>query len=105
MSKIDISLDLDYLPALPKDKTLGIGCAGAGFIMADCQLVAYKQHDLNVVAIASRTGKRACEVGARHQIKTTYDTYAELLADKRVRILDVLVVAGFVGLLAELCMA
>ena len=41
MSKIDISLDLDYLPALPKDKSLGIGCAGAGFIMADCQLVAY----------------------------------------------------------------
>ncbi len=91
MSKIDISLDLDYLPALPKDKSIGIGCAGAGFIMDDCQLVAYKEHDLNVVAIASRTGKRACEVAARHQIKTSYDTYEELLADKRIQILDVAV--------------
>ena len=36
-------LDLDYLPRLPSDRQVPIGCIGAGFIMADCHLVAYRQ--------------------------------------------------------------
>ena len=40
-------LDLDYLPRLPRDKQVGIGCIGAGFIMADCHLVAYRQAGFN----------------------------------------------------------
>jgi len=91
MTKTDISLDLEHLSPLPENKQVGIGCAGAGFIMADCQLVAYKQHGLNVVAIASRTGKRACEVAERHGIPNTYDSYQELLSDERVEILDIAV--------------
>ena len=35
---------------------------GAGFIMADCHLVAYRAAGLNPVAIASRTVSRAAEV-------------------------------------------
>jgi len=42
MDKISVSDKLDYMPVLPKDKSLGIGCVGSGFIMADCHLVAYK---------------------------------------------------------------
>jgi hypothetical protein len=34
---------LTYLPQLPRDRSIGIGCIGAGFIMTDCHLVAYRQ--------------------------------------------------------------
>jgi hypothetical protein len=48
---------LDYLPRLPRRKDFRIGCAGAGFIMRDCHLVAYRQAGFNPVA--SRTVERA----------------------------------------------
>ncbi len=47
-------IQLDYLPRLPQDRSLTIGCIGSGFIMADCHLVAYRQAGFNPVAIASR---------------------------------------------------
>jgi hypothetical protein len=50
---------LDYLPRLPRRKDFRIGCAGAGFIMRDCHLVAYRQAGFNPVAVASRTVERA----------------------------------------------
>ena len=61
-------------PVLPVDRTPGIGCIGAGFIMADCQLVAYRQHGLNPVAITSRTRSTAENVAARHRIKAVCDS-------------------------------
>ena len=42
MAKTNISLDFDYLPRLPRDRSLPIGCVGGGFIMADCHLVVYR---------------------------------------------------------------
>ena len=36
-------LALNYLPRMPKRRDWRIGCAGAGFIMRDCHLVAYRQ--------------------------------------------------------------
>ena len=56
---MDVSLDLNYLPRLPKDRSVGIGCVGAGFIMADCHLVAYRAAGFNPVAIASHDPKKA----------------------------------------------
>lgn len=87
----DFSLELDYLPKLPKDKSPGIGCIGAGFIMADCHLVAYKNAGFRPVAIASRNVENARRVGKRHQIPTVYETYKQLLSDPSVEILDVAV--------------
>jgi hypothetical protein len=63
-------VDLDHLPPLPADRTVGIGCIGAGFIMADCHLVAYRAAGLNPVAIAARRPDAAAEVAARHSIST-----------------------------------
>src|SRR5262245_54700994 len=88
---ISFSLELDYLPRLPRRKDFGIGCIGAGFIMADCHLVAYRQAGFNPVAIASRTRHRAAEVAARHGIAKAYDSYHDLLADPRVEVLDIAV--------------
>ena len=38
-----------------------IGCIGAGMIMAECHLAAYKEAGFPVVAIASRTKAKAAE--------------------------------------------
>jgi predicted dehydrogenase len=86
-----IPLDLDYLPKLPRDKSPGIGCVGSGFIMADCHLVAYRNAGFNPVAIASRDPQHARAVAERHAIPKTYDNYRKLLADERVRVLDIAV--------------
>jgi len=88
-SKIDI--DLDYLPRLPKQKDVPIGCIGAGFIMADCHLVAYRNAGFNPVAIASRSPERGREVARRHDIPRAYDTYEQLLDDTDIEVVDIAV--------------
>jgi predicted dehydrogenase len=80
---------LNYLPKLPRNKRTPIGCIGAGFIMADCHLVAYRNAGFNPVAIASQHADRAREVAQRHAIKKVYDTYQELLADPNIEVIDI----------------
>ncbi len=80
-----------HLPTLPRRRDWRIGCAGGGFIMADCHLVAYRSGGFNPVAIASRTPDTARKVAARYAIPTVHDTYEQLLADPQVEILDVAV--------------
>ncbi|HTL27937.1 MAG TPA: Gfo/Idh/MocA family oxidoreductase [Tepidisphaeraceae bacterium] len=82
---------VNYLPALPRDKRVGIGCIGAGFIMADCHLAAYRANGLNAVAIASEHHDKAQAVAKRHEIDRAYANYHELLNDKRVEVLDIAV--------------
>lgn len=84
-------LALNYQHPLPRDRSVGIGCIGSGFIMADCHLPAYRSANFNVVAIASRTPARARAVAQRHGISTVYDAYAELLRDPRVEVVDIAV--------------
>jgi predicted dehydrogenase len=83
--------DLEYLPRLPRDKSVGIGCIGAGFIMADCQLVAYRAAGFNPVAIAARRREQAEAVAARHRIRNVYTDYTELLANRAVEVVDIAV--------------
>jgi len=87
-------ISLDYLPRLPRNREMGIGCIGAGFIMADCHLVAYRQAGFNPVAITSRTRASSQAVASRHGIRKVYDTYAELLRDPAVQILDLALPPG-----------
>src|SRR5688572_17066043 len=84
-------LDLDYRAVLPKRKDWRIGCVGAGFIMRDCHLVAYRNAGFNPVAIASRNVFSARESATRHSIPTVHDTIDELLNNSQVEILDVAV--------------
>ncbi|HXE54905.1 MAG TPA: Gfo/Idh/MocA family oxidoreductase [Tepidisphaeraceae bacterium] len=85
------NLDLNHLPPLPRDRSAPIGCIGAGFIMADCQLVAYRTAGLNVVALSSRDQTRARAVAGRHGIHRVYTDCGQLLGDPEVRILDIAV--------------
>jgi predicted dehydrogenase len=86
-----LSLDLDYLPRLPKNKDVPIGCIGSGFIMADCHLVAYSGARFNPVAIASRSAERAREVAQRHGLPKAYGDYRQLLADRDIQVVDIAV--------------
>jgi predicted dehydrogenase len=86
-----MDLSIDYLPRLPARKDFRIGCVGAGFIMRDCHLVAYRQAGFNPVAIAARTPERARAVAEQHGIRRCHDTLAALLADPDVEVLDVAV--------------
>lgn len=91
MAESEFDLNLDYLAALPNNRDVPIGCIGAGFIMADCQLVAYRAAGFNPVAISSRSTERAAEVARRHEIATIHDDYRKLLADKQVEVVDIAV--------------
>jgi predicted dehydrogenase len=86
-----MDLPLNFLPRLPRRKDWRIGCAGAGFIMRDCHLVAYRHAGFNPVAIASRRPERAREAAERNAIPRVHDTIAELVADPEIEVLDIAV--------------
>ena len=86
-----MDLALNYLPRLPRRKDVGIGCIGAGFIMRDCHLVAYRQAGFNPVAITSRKRENAEKVAALHGIPRCHDSVEDLLSDKTVEVLDIAV--------------
>jgi predicted dehydrogenase len=65
-----------------------IGCIGAGMIMAECHLAAYKEAGFPVVAIASRTKANAEKVAERWEIPTVHDTPEALIEDETVDIID-----------------
>jgi len=83
--------DPDHLPPLPRRRDVGIGCIGAGFIMDECHLVAYRAAGLRPVAIAARRHEAATEVAARHAIPAAYTDIDRLLADPQVEVVDVAV--------------
>jgi predicted dehydrogenase len=66
-----------------------IGCIGAGMIMAECHLAAYKEAGFPVAAIASRTKANAEKVAKRWDIPNVHDTPEALIKDEAVEILDI----------------
>jgi len=91
MSQIPFDLALNYRPRLPRRKDYRIGCLGAGFIMRDCHLVAYRQAGFNPVAIASRTPDRAKAVATQHSIPRCHTSVTDLLRDDSIEVLDIAV--------------
>jgi predicted dehydrogenase len=88
---MDIPLKLNYLPDFPQNRSMGIGCVGAGFIMSDCQLVAYRNAGFHPVAITSRTESKSRAVAERHKIGKVYTDYKHLFADTEVEVVDIAV--------------
>src|SRR5437667_1897827 len=91
MSAAPLDLTLNYLPRLPRRRDYGIGCVGAGFIMRDCHLVAYRQAGFNPVAICSRNPEHARAIAHQHRIARSYASLTELLNDPAVEVLDIAV--------------
>jgi predicted dehydrogenase len=65
-----------------------IGCIGAGMIMAECHLAAYKEAGFPVVAIASRTRANAERVAQRWGIAKVLETPEALIEDTNIDIVD-----------------
>jgi predicted dehydrogenase len=84
-------MDLRIQPDLPQRKDWRIGILGAGFIVSDCHLVAYRKAGFNPVAIASRTPARAEEAARRHAVPKVYETPERLLEDASLEVLDLAV--------------
>ena len=82
---------IEYLPRLPKRLDWRIGCIGAGFIMRDCHLVAYRNAGFNPVAITSRDPANAAEVAKQHAIPKVHKSVDDILTDTSIEILDVAV--------------
>jgi predicted dehydrogenase len=86
-----VDLNLEYLPPTLIKKDYRIGAIGAGFIMRDVQLVAYRNAGFSVVAIASKHATRAHEVAQSRGIPKVYDTWQELIDDSSIDVLDIAV--------------
>jgi predicted dehydrogenase len=86
-----MDLSLHYLPRLPRRKGWRIGCIGAGFIMRDCHLVAYRHAGFNPVAIASRQLDHAKTVAELRGVPKVHAMIEHLLADPEIEVLDIAV--------------
>ena len=84
-------IDLDYLPHFDDDLDFPVGVIGAGFIVRDCHLPAYRQAGFKVRAIASRTPDHARQLAGAWQIPQCYDSFQDLLCDKSIQVLDIAV--------------
>ncbi|HXW19573.1 MAG TPA: Gfo/Idh/MocA family oxidoreductase [Roseiarcus sp.] len=71
-----------------RTRAFKIGCVGAGMIMAECHLAAYKEAGFPVVAIGSRTKARAANVAERWGVPTVRETPEGVIEDKNVEIVD-----------------
>jgi len=80
-----------HLAPLPRDPSPGIGCVGAGFIMADCHLVAYAAAGFRPVAITAPRPQAAAAVAARHGIGRVWPDWRRLAADPGVEVVDIAV--------------
>ena len=86
-----MDIELNYSPVLPGNLGIPIGCIGAGFIMNDCHLVAYRAAGFNPVAVADPDAERAQAAAERHGIPKVYETAGALMADPEVQVLDIAV--------------
>jgi predicted dehydrogenase len=82
---------LDHLPPMPARRDWRIGVVGAGFIVRDCQVVAYAQAGFNVVGLTSRTRSRAEEVAQVRAAPGVSDSVEELLDRTRPDVIDIAV--------------
>lgn len=91
--KIDLSsLEDARLPNMPHaPSAFGIGVIGAGFIVRDCHLPAYRDAGFRVEGIYSRTLDKAESVAKLHGIPQIAGTLDELLDNPEINVLDVAV--------------
>jgi predicted dehydrogenase len=83
------NIDFNIGPVMPERRDFRIGCIGAGFIMSDCHLVAYKDAGFNPQAITSLSLEESKAVATRHHIPKVYKSWKELIIDSEIEIVDI----------------
>ena len=73
-----LDLDLRHVPSPPLRTDYRIGVIGAGFIVRDVQLVAYRNAGFDVRAIASDNPDQASEVAEARGVPKAYDDWREI---------------------------
>ena len=91
MEQIKRELELATLPEMPKRLDYRIGIIGAGFIVRNCHLEAYRKAGFNPVAITSLDLEQSKEVAALHKIEKVYPDWKQLVDDKDIEIIDIAV--------------
>ena len=72
---------------------LGVAIVGAGGIVNDAHLPAYRAHGVNVVGCFDTDQQRAREIASKFDLPRVYGSLEELLSDPAVRIVDIAVPA------------
>lgn len=81
-----------HLPVPPtRPDRFGIGVVGAGFIVKDCHLVAYRDAGYRVVGLTSRTRSTAEAVAQLRGVPRVYASIEGLLDDPEVEVVDIAV--------------
>jgi predicted dehydrogenase len=88
---LTVDLNLSHQAPRPADRHYRIGAVGAGFVMRDVQLIAYRNAGYNVAAIAARRPEQAREVAQLRGIPKVHDDWRALVADPSIEVLDVAV--------------
>ena len=83
-------MNLKTMPS-PPHKTYRIGAVGAGFIMRDVQLVAYRNAGFDVAAITSTPSADARKAADLRGIPRVYSSLDEMLTDTSIEIIDIAV--------------
>lgn len=87
-------MNLLHVPA-PPQRTYRIGAVGAGFIMRDIQLVAYRNAGFEVAAITSIRAAEAEKAAELRGIPRVYSSLEEMLGDTSIEIIDIAVPPHF----------
>jgi predicted dehydrogenase len=80
-----------HLPELPNRRDWRIGVVGAGFIVRDCHLPAYRDAGFPALAITSRTESTAREVAELRGVPHVYSSLETMLDSSGVEVVDVAV--------------
>lgn len=91
MSDIQKELERATLPVMPKRKNYRIGIVGAGFIVQNCHLVAYKKAGFYPYAIFCRSMDKSRKIADAYQIDKAFDDWKKLVDDPGVEIVDIAV--------------
>ncbi len=79
--------------SIPAERRLGVGIVGAGAIVDNAHLPAYRRAGLTIHGLYDRDASRAREVGAKHGVPVA-GSLEQLLEDPAVEVIDIAVVAG-----------
>jgi len=85
--------ELDYQPRLPPKSDYGIAIVGCGGITTNAHLPIYRRHGLNIIGCLDARHAQAENFARQFSIARVYADLDDLLADKKVEIVDIAVPA------------